>query len=480
MALCRYTSEALLDNITAVDNLFINEYLPYAPENAVRVYLFGLYLCSAPISNDNSVDAMAAILNVSPDVVVSSFLYWEEQGIIQIVSKVPLEVKYLSIKSSLAPIKKYKAEKFADFNHQLQILFPTRQITPNEYNEYYYVIDTCHIEIEAMLMIIQYCVNLKGVEVRYPYILTVAKEWAKDGVHSYEDVERRLAEHEATSATIGQILKALGKKSSGTLEERDYYIKWTKSWGFDNPAILFAAKQCKNKGGIKKLDSVLDEYYRMNIFAEREMDEYSKQRVALYDIAKNVNKIIGVYYESLDYIIEQYINVWTQKGWEADAIYTVAQYCFKSSIRTLEGMNNAISRFTKLGLISTESINEYLSRLLANDEKIVEVIRAAGSNRNVSTLDRELYKTWISDWGFSQDVILYAASLAIDKAQAFGYINRVLSRWHENKIYTLDEAQKFSPSASSSKPAAVPRNDFTRTELTAFFDNLENFDDIEV
>ena len=481
MALCKFTSESLIDGITPVDNIFINEYLPYAPENAVRVYIFGLYLCSMPLSADNSAESMASILNLPVETVVSSFMFWEEQGIVQIVSKVPLEVKYLSIKSTLAPVKKYKAEKFADFNNQLQQLFPTRMITVNEYNEYYYTMDTCRIEPEAMLMIIQYCVNLKGVDVRYPYILTIAKDWAKDGIRTYSDVEQRLKEHEATSSVIGQILKILGKKSSGTLEEREYYIKWTKSWGFDDAAIMFAAKQLKSKGTIKRLDSALDEYYRMNIFSEQDMDEYAKHRKKMYEIAKNVNKIIGVYYETLDYIVEQYVNVWLQKGWEEDALYTVAQYCFKSNIRTLNGVNNAVTRFTKLGLITTDSINEYLNKLLENDEKIMDVIHASGSNRNVSTLDRELYKTWTSDWGFNQDIITYAASLATDKAQAFGYINRVLSRMHENKIYTLEQAKTFNQTSNGDKKVnSTQKTDFTKTELTPFFGDLENFDDIEV
>ncbi len=122
-----------------------------------------------------------------------------------------------------------------------------------------------------------------------------------------------------------------------------------------------------------------------------------------------------------------------------------------------------------------------MNKLLENDEKIMDVIHASGSNRNVSTLDRELYKTWTSDWGFNQDIITYAASLATDKAQAFGYINRVLSRMHENKIYTLEQAKTFNQTSNGDKKVnSTQKTDFTRTELTPFFGDLENFDDIEV
>lgn len=474
MPFCRFTNESLIDNYTLIDNLFVSEYLPYAGENAVKVYVYGLFLCTNPNARDNTIDSMASTLNLSVDEVVNAFEYWSEQGLVTLNSKTPLEVRYLPVKTSIAPPKKYKPEKYSDFNKALQQLFPTRMITPNEYNEYYNVIESRHIQPEAMLMIISYCVNLKGVDIRFPYIITVAKDWANSGVKTCADVEEKLKEYEATSDNIKAILSALGKKITGELEDREYYLKWTKSWGFEFNAILFAAKQCNKKGGMKKLDKLLDNYYRLNLYSAKEMKDYKTHRESLYAIARDVNKTIGVYYESLDYIVESYINPWGQKGFDEDSILTIAQYCFRRNIRTLEGVGQAINKFYKLGLVSTESINRYLDHLLENDEIISQILKSAGCERGVLSSDRDYYNTWSTQWEFSDELIIYAASLATSKALPFPYVNQILSKWRAENIKTLEDAKKVKTHKQDAPKNFITR-EYSNEQLAVLF-NDDDFD----
>ncbi|MGN1100070.1 MAG: DnaD domain protein, partial [Christensenellales bacterium] len=469
MAFCRFTGEFILNHYTMLDNLFVNEYLPYAPEKYVKIYIWGLYLCSAPNQKDNSDTAMAATLGVSPTDIENAYKYWEEQGLILVKNRTPLEVQYLPVKTTLTPPKKYKPEKYAEFNSQLQALFPTRMITPMEFNEYYGVIEGYHIQPEAMIMIIQYCVNMKGVDIRFPYILTVAKDWANSGVHTYADVEEKLKEYEAENDNVKAILKALGRNTSGDMEDRELYLKWTKSWGFEFPAILRAAKQCKRS--VQKLDALLDEYYRANIYSEKEMIEYRKRKDEMYALATSINKIIGVYYEVLDHEVETYISIWLQKGFDEQSLRTIAQYCFKSSIRTLEGMNNAVNKFYKLGLISVEAINNYIARLLEEDAKIDTILKSARAMRKVNAYDREYYHTWSVLWGFSDEMINYAATLSADRAQPFPYVNQILSRWKESNIHSVEQAKAQKPISTYSQKAAqnFQARNYTSQELGAFF-----------
>ena len=476
MAFCKYTSTFLIDHYTLVDNLFIHEYLPFADENAVRVYLYGLYLCSNPIGHDNSIESMASVLGLTAEDVLSCFRYWENAGLVQLSQRAPFEVNYLPVKTTFAPPKKFKPEKYGDFTTELQKLFPDRMLTPNEYNEYLSLIESRHIEPAAMLMIAQYCINLKGADVRFPYVLAVAKDWAQSGIHTFRDVEERIQEHERTSDEIVGVLKALGKKASGDISDREFFIKWTKNWGFEYNAVVFAAKKLGSRGNMKRLDALLDEYYRLNIFSTKEMEEYQAHKDELYALTREVNKIIGVYYESLDYIVETYVNQWCMKGFDGDAIKLVAQYCFKRSIRTLEGVNKAINKFYALGLVTTSGINKYLDTLLVNDNAIAEILKTAGSERNVNNVDREYYNTWTSGWGFTDEMILLAAKGAQNKTQPLAYINQILSRWRENKIYTPEKAN-FTPTETK-KATGFEHRDYTSEELKAFFTNIE--DDIEV
>ena len=45
-------------------------------------------------------------------------------------------------------------------------------------------------------------------------------------------------------------------------------------------------------------------------------------------------------------------------------------YCFKQGIRTLDAMNTVVHKFFKLGLVSSESISQYISGVIKSDEEI--------------------------------------------------------------------------------------------------------------
>ena len=150
--------------------------MPYAPESAVKVYLYGLYKCNNASSYDNSLSSFAKILKLSEEEILEIYHYWENEGLVQVLNTVPIEVRYMPLKNILLNTKKYKKGKYGDFNQKAQeIIEEGRMISPNEYSEYYDTIETFHLEPEALLMIMKYCVNLKGANVGYNYILTVAK-----------------------------------------------------------------------------------------------------------------------------------------------------------------------------------------------------------------------------------------------------------------------------------------------------------------
>lgn len=470
--------EYLADSFTLVDNIFINEYMPYAPEEAVRVYIYGLYLSHKGVNTINTMSAFAEAINLTHDQLESAFKYWEDKNLVEFKSKSPLEIKYLPLKQSLKPPKKFKAEKFSDFNRQLQDLFPERMITPNEYSEYYYLIDSTKMTPEAMLMIVKYCIDYKGNNIKYPYILTVARNWANEGILSVDAVETRLRDIEADSEDMGDLFRALSKKGTPTITDMQEYIKWTKSWGFSKESILFAASTFKRGGSIAKLDKLLDEYFRMDIFDLKDMQEYIKMRDKLFEVAIAVNKALGIYYESLDNVIETYISPWMSKGYDQDTLIKVADYCFKCSIRKLEGMNDVINKFYKMGLIDEISIDHYLNNLLKNDERIKILLEKADVRKNITASDRNYYRTWTEDWGFNDDLIMYAAELSAGRARAFTYTNKVLSNWKRDGVTTLEQAEK----RKSPVPTDTPKQDYiqrtyTQDELNALFDDI---DDMEV
>lgn len=481
MSLAKFSSDFLIESFTLVDNLFINEHLPHCSEKQLKVYLYGLYMCSMS-ERMNSIDEMCATLGVTEAELLAIYTDFEDAGLCRVVSKNPLEVAYCSLKRAMQPPKKYKSEKWNDFNRELQELFHERMLTPNEYNEYYAFLDSVKMDRDAMLMIARYCIELKGESVRYPYILTVARNWANEGVRTVADVENKLNEYEAQSEDMRAVLAALGRKGGAELEEKQMLTKWTRSWGFTLPAVLEAAKSLKGGKSFRKLDSRLDEFYRMSVFTAEDMRDYNARREHLTDLAVRINKTIGVFYGSVDHILEVYTSPWLEKGFSEEALLTVAHYCFLSGIRTLEGMNGVVDKFYSQGLLTVDAINAFIGEQVEQDERIKKIVEATGRERGVTASDRNYYRTWSAAWGFADDVILYAAELSAGRSYPVSAINRLLSEWKAQGVSALEDAKRVgntpSPRPSSSKN--FEERDYTDEQIKSVMINIDDLEDDEL
>ncbi len=452
MAFCKFSTEMIANNKTEIDNIFIDSFMPSAPEECTKCYLYGLFLASSGLKIDNTLENFAKKLNMSEDDVESAFRYWEEQGLVQVLSTHPIEVVFNPLSNVFSGTKLYKPEKYEVFNRQAQMLFEgKREITKTEYGEYYDFLERSHMQQEALIMIMKYCIDSKQRAVGYNYILTVARNWANEGVLTVPQVEERLCEMEENQSSLAQILSALGLKRNSFIEERALYQKWTKELGFDDDAILFVAKSMKRKGGFERLDSLLEGFYNARKFSASEIKEHMLARESMKELAKQVNRNLGLFYESLDSEIESYISPWLGYGFEVDTILKVAEYAFKSSIRSLDGMDNLMKKLYKLGILTSESLLEYLGQLVKGDAQIKTVLEKLGLSRRVNSFDREMFKTWTEAWNMSEELIAHAASLSLGKLSPLQYMNRLLATWHEKGVKSVEESKTVLASPESMK-----------------------------
>ncbi len=484
MSFCKFSSQSIISEKTAVDNLFINEFLPSAPDNYVKIYIYGLYKCSNADSIDNTLESFSRVLGINEKEIEEAFLYWQEQGLVQIISSSPIEVRFLPLKNLFSNIKKYKPEKYQAFNIQVQEILTGRMLTPNEYAEYYNLIENERFEQEALLMLIKFCTNLKGNNVGYSYIVTVAKNWALENVVTAEKVEEKLKSLEHSGTNFGEIFKIFNIKRQASLEEREYWNKWKKEFEFEDGVILFVAKELKKKKSklnFEKLNARLTKYFEMKLLSSAEIDAYESQRQMLFDTAIKVSSAMGLYYENLEAVVENYISRWTQMGYETDGLKIIADFCFKKSIRTLEGMNKIILKLFKLGLVSTKAIEQYVEELATSDSIIKKILEQLNLERNVNAWDRNYYATWKESWNITDELISYGAEIAKDKIQPVQYLNKILANFFESKVKTVQEAKKLQPpinntAKDSPKMAALKGRSYSQKELNSFFDSIEGIE----
>lgn len=479
MAFCKFSTENRKLSGINIDSTFFTDYLPYAPDGCIKVYLYGLKKCYEADEITNTIEDFAENLNLSTEDIKSAFMYWQEQNLVTILNLNPIEVRYLPIQAKKYSAKMFKKDKYEEFNRCVQEMIEGRMITPHEYKEYYITMESMHIDPSAMLMIVKYCIEQKGSGVGYSYILTVAKNWAYDGVHSASDVEAKLDEMEKLTSGVKDILTALKSKRLPTYEDKELYKKWTKQLGFEMDTLIHIAKSIK-RGGIEKMAEQIDEYASLNLFSLEDIEHYQKNKEDLLLSAREVCKALGLYYEALDPVVNTYIMKWRQMGYDFDAIKFVANICFKKYIRNFEGMDEIISKYYQNGLVSIDSIEQYVGNALSTDKKIKAILEKLGLKRQVTSWDRDFYHTWIDVWKFDDDMLDYALSLGVGKSQPMAYINKIFSTWKEKGIDTLEKAKAFGGSMSAGQEKAEVKStssfmthSFSNEELNALFDNLD-------
>ena len=480
MALCTFSSKLAMDGYTVIDNAFLNEFLPSATGEAVKVYLYGLNLCCNPNIEDNCLDTICKVLSLTEDQVIKAFEYWQEMGLVQLASTNPLEIKFLPIKKHSGGAKIRNKDKYTDFNKQIQQIISGRMINPNEFNEYYSLIETYHIEPEALLLIAKYCTSIKTTSIGYPYILAVARDFANEGLKTTTALEQKFLEHEKSTKEIKQVLDALGLKREADIDERNLYLKWTSQFEFSHSVVIAIAKSLKKKGGFAKLDALISKYYEQKLFTLEEITSFSDKRESMFETAKTISRNLGLYYQNLENVVDTYIADWFNKGYESETLEFISDYCFKQSIRTLDAMNTIIQKFFKLGLISSSSIEQYISSILKADEQIKEVLDKTGLVRSVSSYDRDFYKTWTENWGFSHEQILLVADASAGKSNPMSYLNKLLADLHEQGVSVSEDIAKALKSTTSKQTTTqnnYATHSYTKQELSAVFDSL---DDVEI
>lgn len=161
---------------TVIDNRFISELVPDAPENAVRVYLYGLMLAGGAVSSPVSI---SDALKLSDAQVAEAFRYWEKCGIVRIIDGSLLSVEYLNLSASLPdkrPVDNENAH-YTKLVQRLQAVLGTRNMSGAELQKVYDWVEIFGFEDDAALLIVQHCIEKRAhgcistIWIRLPNVL---------------------------------------------------------------------------------------------------------------------------------------------------------------------------------------------------------------------------------------------------------------------------------------------------------------------
>ena len=472
MSFCSFSKENTKSGKTLIDNIFIQNYLPDAPDQAVKVYLYGLYLCQ---NSEFSLDlnSFSEVLKIEQKEVIDCFKFWDEYGIVSIISENPFTVHFYPLSDTTAKYRRFNPEKYSEFSKSAQLIISERMISVTEFNEYFTLMENTALKPDALLSIIEYCAGLKGKNIGYKYIVTVAKEFISRGITTVELINKEIDGYFVSSGELSDVFKALKSTKSPEIEDMQLYKVWTEKLGFEHSFIIEVIKLTKSKT-IKKLDKSIEELYANKCYTITEAKTYFSLKQERFELSAEISKKLGLYVEVLDNVLSTYVAPWLAMGFDNNTLLFIADYCFRKNKRTFELMNDTVNKLYELGLITVQSITLYIEKFNKNDEFIAKFLNYAGVNRRANNWDRENLETWRS-WGFTDDMIIESAKRSSHTSNPIAYMNRILSNWKSQGVFTPSEIKSTQKSTGDKSSHFENERQYTQDELDNLFNSFDDF-----
>lgn len=415
---------------TEVENKFIKEFMPFSDGDFVKVYLYIKYLAASGADVD-----IASALQLPEETVNAAIDHWCVEGL---MSRESGGIRLMSTSEAELKIRKFDKDKYKDFNIQVNAMLNGRVIMPNEYNEYYSVMESMHIEWQAMAAVIGYCVRLKGENISSKYIITVARNLADEGCRTFDTVSDRLEQYGVYYDDLGAILTELRLSKKPDHEAIVLYKKWTKEYKFDQATIIKVAGRVK-RGGVYGLDALLSKYNELNIKDYEKIAAYEDKNASLKSLAKKINSTLGIYYENVEAEINTYIDTWTTVGFSDEALIAIAKYCMENDLKSLNDMEAVVKDFFNRSALSVDRVKQVIKDEQKHDGLIADIMKTLGLRGGVKPVYRRALAVWKDEWNVSDELITEAANSSSGKTNPFGYMSAILSSWHKNEITTVGE-----------------------------------------
>ena len=272
---------------TKIENLFISEYLPDAPGDYVKVFLFGLMHAQYDLKPDRK--ELSRLLGLSVDEIAEAWIYWESRGLVKIVRETDSnneEVSHVIFLSKIDELYGKMAEPQAEaaqetdavpaeeelplyvsiddmefdevindklIDRRLRELYEKYQVTTGrtisrqEVSKIEEAIKVYGIEPEIFDFAIDYCADLEKYSI--DYIFKVALRWTEDGCRTIEDAKRLLDRHSRRNDCYRQVFRALGFNRLPAPIDREIMDRWFDELNCSLAEVLDA---CSAAAGLRE------------------------------------------------------------------------------------------------------------------------------------------------------------------------------------------------------------------------------------
>ena len=294
----------LLD--TKVENIFINEYMPSAPGDFVKVYLYASMYAEHGLEITEK--AIAKQLGLSEEKVREAWEYWEERGVIRkryfdTQGNVSFIVEFLSLKEQLygkntAPVRGEASRPKGDNvfgNPEVKVMFKDiekalgRTLDSSELGQIMKWLTDYGASPEVVFTAVKYSIDKNKTSMRY--IESVVKGWTEEGLQSTDQISEKLQEMDEKYYRYRRVLKALGFTRNATEAEKEMMDNWFERMGYSMDRVL---EDCTKTAGISSPN-----FNYVNKVLENWRDEAQSKGVDVNTKIVVTQAVLNQYYDYL-------------------------------------------------------------------------------------------------------------------------------------------------------------------------------------
>lgn len=309
---------------TTVSNIFIDNYMPQANGEFVKIYLY-LLRCMSDPAMDLSISTLADKFDQTEKDVNRALRYLAGKGLISIeygpddelcaITFLPVSSEIAVVPDRTSTLEKdtgnrvviqnsisvtnelpgkpvYTADKLQEFgsNDEIsQLLYIAqkyigRPLSPTESQTIFYLYDSLHFSAELIEYLIETCVS-RGHKSMH-YIEKVGLDWASAGVTNIDEAREYAGKY---SKNVYSVMKAFGLNGRNPAPTELKYINtWYQEYGFDLDLILEACNrtiQTIHKPNFEYADTILRKWKQQNVtrledIAALDLQHTSKRQTA--------------------------------------------------------------------------------------------------------------------------------------------------------------------------------------------------------
>lgn len=320
---------------TAVENIFINEYMPTAPGDYIKVFLLGLM--DAGVGGKMSNQEIAKRCEIEVEDVLKAWNYWEKKNLIKKIyisatSDFSYDIEFLNKKDSLYGIQTDERED--TFASQAESLMDQDVISKMfDYIENLVCRPLSSVEIKKILELVKdegaspelisvayaYAKKEKNLE-NVNYISRIISDWNKRGLTNRADVEEYLTYIGGKNYNHRRVFRALGFSRNPTENERQIMDTWfddmnmsledvitacSKTSGISNPNINYVDKVIRGmkndarisdqgnapESEVANFDKIAERYYEhLRADAKKEVEQHRRQMYQKHPLLRNMRE----------------------------------------------------------------------------------------------------------------------------------------------------------------------------------------------